>query len=857
MTAPYTSRPEFGFYLAFNADPNDGATTPNWVEFTQYVKSMSSLSRGVNYELDTALAAEPSVLLRDVDEYLNSANPSSPYYPNVVPWRRVLFMGTYPQAAGNLLNAGAWHGNNEAPVDPTFDSYAAGGTLPWWIGRTNSATVTIDTTTPRSGINCVLATWTATSGGQGMNYRVRTMPGRQYTASAYVRLASANTALISVIGGVSGTSTTTVGAYVRLSVTFTATQPLTFMAVATTGTTAAGSLRVDDVQLERGTSVSAFTTAGPVVYPIMAPYAERFQKVYEDGGFTGYAQIPCVDALAALSNTTIGTDFYNAVSVQYPPDHWWPMAGGTLTSAYLPGPSAKATPPLTTLISKNGLGNGSAPAPGSPTNILGDAGGTGVVFVPPSPAVVITTAGQGAILATSQPLAFPAVTGTAGYSATIAAWVVLTTLTALENPGLVTPVAGSATTSLPPSLNIATTSGQGFASVGGNGDLSGTPLTAIGGPVLNDGKPHFLALTVVQDVTNTVLRLYVDGTNVSATTATTSSIGGVLTAATTGRSVQMGGQFGYGQYQHHLTGLLAQAMVWDSALAAGTIFDLWHAGLGYNGLITSGNRVAQHVLTYGRYAGLTRISEPGATLMEAPSYVGSIDELTDTNNTVDAELGRTWAAPDGAFVFESRTDRYLRLTPLYVLGQNVAGGMLPYEEDVEFDTDPQYIYVRVQYTRAGGATGTGGSPADVAAAGLRYFYPEFTKTVDVYADQQAQDLADWVFHTHNGAVQRVAQIRFNPAANPSLWAFCLSIECGQRVTVSMGAPAANGGAGLTWSADFFVENVTHDNIDADTGAWDTILWMSPLALGTPQSAQPWVLENAVYGQLDITTKLAP
>jgi hypothetical protein len=851
--AAYANRPDFAFQIAFNAGPNDAVTAPIWNNFTKYVRSMSALSRGIQYELGTALAASPAVLLRDVDEYLNSANTGSPYYPNIKPYRRVLFQGVWPNAGtGNLINANTWRGNSLSAYDGTFDSYSLGFS-PWWMNRFGAGcTDVISAGTTHSGANCLLVTMTLTTAFQGAYFIVPAIPGRQYTASAYVRLTSANTIAIGITGGATGTSTSTVGSYVRLTVTFTATQPSHQVQVFTTGTVAAGSFRIDDLQFEAGASASAFTTTGAVIYPIMAPYAERFVKNYKDGAFTGYCSIPCVDALAALSNISIATDYISGLTLQYTPDHYWPLSGGSVTTAWLPGTSNKPTPPLSVITSKNGLGTGQAPVPGSNLGILGDPGGTGVLFSPPA-----TITQKGAILGSSTgSLSFPGVTGATGYSATMSAWVVATARPS-EVQAVMFAVASSPNTTQPLLLGISVTN-QIYASVGGTLDFAFSPLFfATNGPVITDGKPHLLFMTVVQDVTNTVLRAYVDGAQIgTGLIASTASIGGVLTATTTGKSMQIGGFFAYTAYEDQLQGAAAHAAAWDRALGAGEIADLWLAGNGYAGNTTSGGVVGQHILTYGKYAGTTRIS-PGSTVMGAPTNTGTIDLLSDTNRIVDAELGRVWAAPDGAVVFEGRQDRYLRLTSSATLGQNVAGGHIPFDESVELDTDPQYVYVNVQYTQGNGPTAVGGTPADVATAALDFFYPGFSKTVDTLTAATAQTLADWVFYTHNGAVQRVASITLDPASNPTLWAFCLSVEIGWRLTFSLRAPAANNGAGITSVNDFFVESVSHDGIDADAGTWFTTLWMSPLALGTPQSGQPGILDDTTWGILDSTAKLAP
>src|SRR6266702_1310745 len=97
--------PDIALQVAFNADPNDTSATPTWTDLTSRVYKVGSAHWGRQYELDATQTGQMSVSFRDADEYLNPANASSTYYPNVLPYRQVLFQAMYPSGGtGNLMN---------------------------------------------------------------------------------------------------------------------------------------------------------------------------------------------------------------------------------------------------------------------------------------------------------------------------------------------------------------------------------------------------------------------------------------------------------------------------------------------------------------------------------------------------------------------------------------------------------------------------------------------------------------------------------------------------------------------------------------------------------------------------------
>jgi len=659
-------------------------------------------------------------------------------------------------------------------------------------------------------------------------------------------------------GTILGSTTTATGAYNRVTVTFTATDISHTLYVRTVGTALAGTTLLDDVQMEEGASASTFTQTGPVVYPVFNGTCERYERTWPSSGFEGEALITAVDNLAALNAISIGTEYAVAIEATNP-DFVWPLDDGAADTSFIDR-SGNGGPSLVLYPSKNGAGT--APSPGSSLGIVGDPGGTGVAFSWPGLAQNTgTVLGYGAVINRGQSLIFPNY-GPSSWAATMACWVVCTSTG--DAQVLVLPVTNNTTTTLPAegmSLAIDGIHNKFDPFLSG---ATGTVDLFNAGPVVTDGKPHLLVATAVQVAGgNSTLTGYVDGVQIATSTVTTASLGGIATIKPT--SLVVGGYFAHTAYEQIVNGSMAWVALWNRVLTSSEITNLWTAGgLGDSGEL-AGVRVARHLgSSVGSYAGPTRISF-GSSVMGPPSYQGSIRLLPDTQNTVVAEGGCLWAAQDGAIVFEGRQDRWLRLTPVATFGENQAGGEIPYEPDFSLAQDPQYLFANVQITRANGSTAVGGRNADIIAATNRFFGKPYAATVDLLNDADVQSLADWTFYTHNRPLTRAAVLTITPAravgtslTTAGTWAQAFSLEIGQRVRATRRASAGNSGAGVTVTLDYFIEAVTYDDFNPDTGEFTARYLLSPVGAatsGTGVTFQPWILGDATLGVLGSTTVL--
>lgn len=655
---------------------------------------------------------------------------------------------------------------------------------------------------------------------------------------------------LTVAGSTASTTTTTSGAYVRLSKTFTASQPVHTVTVCTKGTATAGTVNVDAIQHEPGGTANSFTTTGPNIFPILRDGVERWPRSNQPdtAGFAGQCDTVAVDGFAALAAITLDLD-YPAAVMALQPNYFWRLDAGSGASTGLET-SGNNGPPLVPYDSK--YGPGVMPEFGTPMDIPGAAGATGVRFTPNDDPLPTST--PGTVLAcgrtpTTPGIAWPRAFNSTSWALSMACWVRLTPTDPAINHLILLPSVGLTTSNPTIFYLLMTLSGNALAfshSPVNGADVSCGDVTPIG-----DGEPHLLVATMTQvSGGDTVLKLYVDGVLSATGTATTASLGGMFTTPMTALGVGGGWTGGFTP-----NGSVSHVSLWERELSAAEVTTLWTAGgLGHAGEL-SGTRITRR-LAAGRYAGQTRISA-GSTTMQ-PSTAGVIDGLSDAQATTKAEDGTLWVAPDGALVFEGRQQRWLRLTPRGVFGEDQTGGEIPYLDGVIFDFDPNFVAANVRVSRINGTTAVGGSQDQIDTTARRYYPRSYKEDSDFETDVLAQYKADWVFASHKAPLLRVSTLTIDPSSNPTLWTKALSIEVGQRWTVKRRAKAANAGAGLTQSEDFFVEAVRHNEIDPETGLWTISLLMSPIGLVTNSPGvtfQPWILENATYGVLDSTTVL--
>lgn len=107
--------------IAFSTNP---ATAPTWVNVTQWVQSFN-ITRGRQRELNAIQTGTASVLLDNRDRRFDPSNTAGPYYPNVLPTRRIRISGQWNGVSTAQFNGfidgwpQTWDGWSDANVPLT------------------------------------------------------------------------------------------------------------------------------------------------------------------------------------------------------------------------------------------------------------------------------------------------------------------------------------------------------------------------------------------------------------------------------------------------------------------------------------------------------------------------------------------------------------------------------------------------------------------------------------------------------------------------------------------------------------------------------------------------------------------
>lgn len=593
----------------------------------------------------------------------------------------------------------------------------------------------------------------------------------------------------------------------------------------------------------------AFCTTGPVIYPVLRDSVERWPRRFESNGFEGYADLQLVDGLAALNAIKLHTEWAEAVLATNPDFYWRLNESGGTTFVDSSGHGAQP------LIKVDGnQGAGPTFSPGAANDFPGNPGETGLSCTTTATSnVPASVAAAGAVSLGKPPLV---IGGGSPVNISVSCWISHTALAAVGF-GQFCWWIGNKDNSLNFELFGASGSPNqmrlGMVVPGGGAAVPVYP------DVWADGKPHWFLCTanIVSGGTSTA-SLYIDGALAASATCATAAFSSLV-----GTTVEVGGFVDV--LQNTGTpgggipgGVFSEMIVWNRILSGGEITDLYWAGQGYP-FDTPSSRLTRHLTRGGYPSGNNNIPAPrfstGRSILGASPVTERTPALQDAQNITLAEMGTLWIAPDGALVMESRDDRFLRVTPVMIFGEDFANGECPYQPNGKWDYDPLYIYADVQVQQYKGITAIGGRTADIAVAGQRFFGRSFTAgPLEIRDAPMVQDYADWVFYTHNVATQRIDSITIDPMSNPALWPFALAAEIGQRIRVRRRPQGLTGS--LVYDQQYFIEQVSHSNINLDSSgdqpwSWKTTLSLTP----APATSQPWLLDDPTWSVLGSTTRL--
>lgn len=791
--------------------------------------------RGRQYELDKVSAGTLHVDVRDPYERLNPDNPASPYTTGqnkVTPYRAIWVWAMWPNqpGSGNVINTKT---NNT--YDPSFELNPF-GLLGQWIAAGGTTTLARSTAQHFDGTQSLLVTQSAAGPGFGAVNNFATVPGLTYTFSAYVYL-TAQTGLSVTIrvvdaNGVthSSSSVTTQGSWQRLQVTWTAVDTLESITIYGSGTTTP-TFHADATQLEFGAGVTAFTTTGPILYPLFTGYVERWPTTYDSVGFRAVRPFEAVDALAVMARIAISQSYNATIAADTP-------------QTYLPW---SATTPATTIalsLASDKDNSGVAPlVQGNPNYFVPSSGQLswgGDTHLDGAPALSVsqqnsnnpsgpggTNQDTGADILNAA-LSFDTING-----GMIEFWakpvVGMVSMGGCYSaaPGLQTNFAANL-----PMIVVESSASNGSLVMLYNPDGLTAYGYVINPPVPHgvypDNKWHYFAVTI----TNGVMVVTFDGSDSGNITVTSPGRIGFTYISHISANCGYGAphsQVSYGRWAFYNTALTNAQRVAHYNRGVGFINE------------TTGARVNRLLGQY--WPGGPAIVTPGSLLLApdfnydpytAPGGSPQSRFLLDVLQEItESERGLVYANTSGTMVFEDRGSRYTNQVPVRVFGEQE----LPYT-NYAADFDPTYVFTQANVTRFDGTTYP---PIINTAAQTAYGQRILTQTVQ--CNTQFDLLQAGVFYTtrYGTPKTRIKTLTLDPSANPSLWPAVLGLEISQRVTVK------RRNAGLTVSNDYYVENIKH-RVDGDNGAWTTDVELSPVFVPTA-----WILGDATYGILGSTT----
>lgn len=227
------------------------AASPAWTDITPYVDLIAgvSMGRGASDEQSETQPGTCTLTLDNSDGRFSPGRASGAYYPNIkknVPIRiRVV------TTAKNLV------------TNPSFES----GLADW--SKTASPTFVQDATHVQSGSQAMRVTWGSPTDQSVFCELYGLDIGTTYTASGYVWISATAPVMEMHIEGMAvGSSSTTTGAFERLSYTFTATATHHRLVIQTVGTPTAGTqMWLDAVQVEEGSTASTFDSDAAQIHP--------------------------------------------------------------------------------------------------------------------------------------------------------------------------------------------------------------------------------------------------------------------------------------------------------------------------------------------------------------------------------------------------------------------------------------------------------------------------------------------------------------------------------------------------------------------------------------------------------------
>jgi hypothetical protein len=774
----------------FVTNPNT-STTPSYIGL-EYRTFAFDCFRGRTFDLGRLEAGQCQYRMDNSDGALDPTNVSALYQQNnqqLLPYRRtrILCLWPSPPAGGNILNSGnaAWL---DAPVNQ-YDSTMEAANH-WTNGGPAS-------TYAWQGTNSL-----SVYGGYTTSLVFPAVPLQPVTVSVYAYLPTGSSlgGLQLSVANVPGASTTmtTIGAWTRISVTFTAQSNTHTMSVGplTTGT---GQFYLDGAMVDVGaTTLNPYTTSGSVFYPLWAGGVERYPMSYVAPN-QGMSNALAVDLLTPLSQVSLVSAYQSDVLASGAAG-FWPLSEGSGSTAF-GDTSVYSNPSFLPVQSKYGGGSYSP---------SGDS--SSATSIPSSSTSAVSLVGSGnngySLQCLNPPFGFAA----SGDAFAVSFWFKTTQTGAFL-------FSASGGGSGVPIMDVSIIAG-GYVQVTTYPGGGATPTTGVSQATtvaFNDGNWHQLYLTFGQGTSYIIVDS--GATGYTATASTTWVGPAVLNIGKFTLGAEGSPQFTANNY---FTGSLCLFAIWWTTTHSGPVSSAttvsatqWNAGaLGYSGE-DEGARFLR-LFRYGGFPSAWVSAQTGISLAGPAVNLQGVTVSAALQSVVDSEAGQMYIDANGILQFKNRYARTYKTSPSFTIGDGP--GELPATAALTIDNDPTYVYNRVQITRADGSIVSEGS----TASALVYYTRSYSRTINNLADQDGIDLANYLLNRYSAVHPRVERVTLDAAGTPGLFPAVLQFEIGMRIRVNrrpLGAPIV--------SLDCFIERIEH-NVDGQNGTWTVTLDLSPV-----------------------------
>lgn len=737
---------------------------------------------------------------------------AAPYYPNVLPRRRIRVR------TSNLTPKDVSTGGDVSRSSALFStSHAAGQSNSWTTyPKSGAGAVRVDfgnngTTDYASGIRCGYA-----SGGKPYGL-AHVAAGQPYSIGTQIRLGASSPAVKVVqrirwydvncnylsTSASCAPATLQNGVYVPVTLTNQYAPTGAVWAGIEVGTSGGdgpnGYLMVDELQLQQGTTLDEWTPGGAIFHG----YVEKWPMKPDD--LMATSQLSAVDGFSVLGTTELRTPF-EANILSTDPVGYWPL--GDPVGATALANAANDQQPAKLVASKYG---GATPLLGATSIVAKDQDTTSY-----SLANVSANTGTVVDICDGGNRNYPL-----GTDFAVAFW----------------------TTAVRPSAGSYVTLFAGWSDTGaqfmtirmdstGKVTLSAT-FTDGTTQVINSSAvaSSSVANFVVANITSGHAQLFLNNVANLDTGPTPTS-----TDIRDLRWASFAGQQGQSVYTEYANGRHGHLAIWNRNLTSAEMTDMWNLGQGADYTEGEAARLAR-IANMGDYAGEQALDGSMSTL-QGPSWSSGTTALEALQSAAEAANGYVFMDGDGRLTYHNRQRRQsaiVRFTLDDTLGT-------PFEPGLEFTMDEDRLINEVTYQRTGGISGVLRDADSIATYGRK------TKSLDlpITSDSEVQDASYTLLNIYADPIVRCDQVTLMATATPGLFGIALGIEIGDRITLSnlpASAPAS--------SMDFYVEAVNTQVTADGTNNWVTTLNLSPAS-----QSDIWLLEDPILGRLDRTAVLA-